>query len=164
VAEREIQSNSSDETISIGREIGASLAAPVLILLTGELGAGKTTLTKGIASGAGAAQEEEITSPTFTLIHKYTDGGKSAKRPAVYHIDLYRIESRPDLETLGLDDIFNEIDPAHKLAGGADQTRTRGGRRAEDYDSRRLRRHAVATKLSAHNARFTLAVRAAPNP
>jgi tRNA threonylcarbamoyladenosine biosynthesis protein TsaE len=108
VAEREIQSNSSDETISIGREIGASLAAPVLILLTGELGAGKTTLTKGIASGAGAAQEEEITSPTFTLIHKYTDGAKSAKRPAVYHIDLYRIESRPDLETLGLDDIFNE--------------------------------------------------------
>jgi tRNA threonylcarbamoyladenosine biosynthesis protein TsaE len=108
VAEREIQSNSSDETISIGREIGASLVAPVLILLTGELGAGKTTLTKGIASGAGAAQEEEITSPTFTLIHKYTDGAKSAKRPAVYHIDLYRIESRPDLETLGLDDIFNE--------------------------------------------------------
>jgi len=103
-----MQSNSSDETISIGREIGASLGAPVLILLTGELGAGKTTLTKGIASGAGAAQEEEITSPTFTLIHKYTDGAKSAKRPAVYHIDLYRIESRPDLETLGLDDIFNE--------------------------------------------------------
>ena len=108
MAEREIQSNSSDETISIGREIGASLGAPVLILLTGELGAGKTTLTKGIASGAGAAQEEEITSPTFTLIHKYTDGAKPAKRPAVYHIDLYRIESRPDLETLGLDDIFNE--------------------------------------------------------
>jgi tRNA threonylcarbamoyladenosine biosynthesis protein TsaE len=103
-----MQSNSSDETISIGREIGASLGAPVLILLTGELGAGKTTLTKGIASGAGAAQEEEITSPTFTLIHKYTDGAKPAKRPAVYHIDLYRIESRPDLETLGLDDIFNE--------------------------------------------------------
>jgi tRNA threonylcarbamoyladenosine biosynthesis protein TsaE len=103
-----MQSNSSDETISIGREIGASLGAPVLILLTGELGAGKTTLTKGIASGAGAAQEVEITSPTFTLIHKYTDGAKPAKRPAVYHIDLYRIESRPDLETLGLDDIFNE--------------------------------------------------------
>jgi tRNA threonylcarbamoyladenosine biosynthesis protein TsaE len=108
VAEREIQSNSSDETISIGRGIGASLAAPVLILLTGELGAGKTTLTKGIASGAGAAHEEEITSPTFTLIHKYTGGAKSAEQPAVYHIDLYRIESRKDLETLGLDDIFNE--------------------------------------------------------
>jgi tRNA threonylcarbamoyladenosine biosynthesis protein TsaE len=108
VAEREIQSNSSDETISIGREIGASLAAPVLILLTGELGAGKTTLTKGIASGAGAAHQEEITSPTFTLIHKYTGDSKSSASHAVYHIDLYRIESRQDLETLGLDDIFNE--------------------------------------------------------
>jgi tRNA threonylcarbamoyladenosine biosynthesis protein TsaE len=108
VSEREIQSNSSDETISIGREIGASLQAPVLILLTGELGAGKTTLTKGIASGAGAAHQEEITSPTFTLIHKYTGNPKLSASPAVYHIDLYRIESRQDLETLGLDDIFNE--------------------------------------------------------
>jgi len=112
VSEREIQSNSSDETIAIGREIGANLGAPVLILLTGELGAGKTTLTKGIASGVGAAHEEEITSPTFTLIHKYTGGTRSpdqsAEQPAVYHIDLYRIESRQDLETLGLDDIFNE--------------------------------------------------------
>ena len=108
MSEREIQSNSSDETISIGREIGASLLAPVLILLTGELGAGKTTLTKGIASGAGAAHQEEITSPTFTLIHKYTGNPKLSASPAVYHIDLYRIESRQDLETLGLDDIFNE--------------------------------------------------------
>ena len=108
MSEREIQSNSSDETISIGREIGASLKAPVLILLTGELGAGKTTLTKGIASGAGAAHQEEITSPTFTLIHKYTGNPKLSASPAVYHIDLYRIESRQDLETLELDDIFNE--------------------------------------------------------
>lgn len=108
VSEHEIQSNSSEETISIGREIGASLQAPVLILLTGELGAGKTTLTKGIASGAGAAHQEEITSPTFTLIHKYTGDSKSSASNAVYHIDLYRIESRQDLETLGLDDIFNE--------------------------------------------------------
>jgi tRNA threonylcarbamoyladenosine biosynthesis protein TsaE len=108
VSEREIQSNSSEETISLGREIGASLKAPVLILLTGELGAGKTTLTKGIVSGAGAAQAEEITSPTFTLIHKYTGDSKGANLASVYHIDLYRIENRQDLETLGLDDIFNE--------------------------------------------------------
>jgi tRNA threonylcarbamoyladenosine biosynthesis protein TsaE len=108
VSEREVQSKSSDETIALGREIGANLTAPVLILLTGELGAGKTTLTKGIVSGTGAAHEEEITSPTFTLIHKYTGDQRTSAQPAVYHIDLYRIENRQDLETLGLDDIFNE--------------------------------------------------------
>jgi tRNA threonylcarbamoyladenosine biosynthesis protein TsaE len=108
VSRREVQSNSSDETIALGREIGANLRAPILILLTGELGAGKTALTKGIVGGAGAAREEEITSPTFTLIHKYTGDQRSSAQPAVYHIDLYRIENRQDLETLGLDDIFNE--------------------------------------------------------
>lgn len=108
MSRREVQSNSSDETIALGREIGANLRAPILILLTGELGAGKTTLTKGIVGGAGAAREEEITSPTFTLIHKYTGDQRSSAQPAVYHIDLYRIENRQDLETLGLDDIFNE--------------------------------------------------------
>jgi tRNA threonylcarbamoyladenosine biosynthesis protein TsaE len=108
VPEREVQSNSSDETIALGREIGANLTAPILILLTGDLGAGKTTLTKGIVSGIGAAHEEEITSPTFTLIHKYTGAVRAPAQPAVYHIDLYRIENRQDLETLGLDDIFNE--------------------------------------------------------
>jgi tRNA threonylcarbamoyladenosine biosynthesis protein TsaE len=94
---------SADETIARGREIGASLKTPLLILLQGELGAGKTTLTKGIASGFGAAAEEEITSPTFTLIHRYN----GAKVP-VYHIDLYRIEGARDLDTLGLDDVFAE--------------------------------------------------------
>lgn len=94
---------SADETIARGREIGVSLKAPLLILLSGELGAGKTTLTKGIASGFGAAAEEEITSPTFTLIHRYN----GAKVP-VYHIDLYRIDGARDLDTLGLDDVFAE--------------------------------------------------------
>jgi tRNA threonylcarbamoyladenosine biosynthesis protein TsaE len=94
---------SAEETIARGREIGATLKSPLLILLQGELGAGKTTLTKGIASGFGAAAEEEITSPTFTLIHRYS----GAKVP-VYHIDLYRIEGARDLDTLGLDDVFTE--------------------------------------------------------
>ena len=93
---------SSEETIACGRAIGAELRAPVLVLLSGELGAGKTTLTKGIASGVGAAAEEEVTSPTFTLVHKY-DG-----RARVYHVDLYRIDGVRDLETLGLEDAFSE--------------------------------------------------------
>ena len=72
----------------------------MLVLLTGELGSGKTTLTKGIVSGLGAAKEDDVTSPTFTLVHVY---GKPAK---VYHADLYRIESFHDFETLGMEDMF----------------------------------------------------------
>ncbi|MGC1418366.1 MAG: tRNA (adenosine(37)-N6)-threonylcarbamoyltransferase complex ATPase subunit type 1 TsaE [Candidatus Acidiferrum sp.] len=96
----EIITHSSEETTNWGREFARKLTAPVLVLLTGELGSGKTTLTKGIVSGLGAAKEEEVTSPTFTLVHVY---GNSAK---VYHADLYRIESFHDFETLGLEDVF----------------------------------------------------------
>lgn len=99
---REWTTHSSEETIQLGREIGRELTPPALILLFGDLGAGKTTLTKGIASGMGAAREDDVTSPTFTLVHKYD--GKSR----VYHVDLYRITDSHDLETLGLEDIFNE--------------------------------------------------------
>lgn len=99
---REWTTHSSEETIQLGREIGRALTPPTLILLSGELGAGKTTLTKGITSGMGAAREDEVTSPTFTLVHKYD--GKSR----VYHVDLYRISDSHDLETLGLEDVFNE--------------------------------------------------------
>jgi tRNA threonylcarbamoyladenosine biosynthesis protein TsaE len=101
-ADREILTRSSEETIAQGREIGARLTPPVLILLSGDLGAGKTTLTKGIAAGLGAAREDDVTSPTFTLIHKYEGSTR------VYHVDLYRIEDLHDLETLGLEDIFAE--------------------------------------------------------
>jgi tRNA threonylcarbamoyladenosine biosynthesis protein TsaE len=102
VARREIETHSAEETIARGREIGAELKPPVLVLLSGDLGAGKTTLSKGIAAGAGAAREDEVTSPTFTLVHKYE--GKTR----VYHVDLYRIGDLHDLETLGLEDIFSE--------------------------------------------------------
>jgi tRNA threonylcarbamoyladenosine biosynthesis protein TsaE len=102
VASREFVTHSSDETIQRGREIGAHLKAPALVLLSGDLGAGKTTLTKGIASGLGAADEDEVTSPTFTLVHKYDRGVR------VYHVDLYRIADFRDLETLGLEDVFAE--------------------------------------------------------
>jgi tRNA threonylcarbamoyladenosine biosynthesis protein TsaE len=108
VPKREVETHSADETIALGKQIGASLKAPALILLTGELGAGKTTLTKGIVSGAGAANEQEVTSPTFTLIHKYTGESRSDGDGLIYHIDLYRVENRQGLETLGLEDIFNE--------------------------------------------------------
>ena len=102
LGKREIKTHSSDETIARGREIGAGLKPPVLVLLSGDLGAGRTTLTKGIAAGAGAAREDDVTSPTFTLVHKYEGTTR------VYHVDLYRVGDHRDLETLGLEDIFSE--------------------------------------------------------
>lgn len=93
-------SHSAEETIRWGREFAARLKAPVLVLLSGELGSGKTTLAKGIVNGLGAAAEDEVTSPTFTLLHLY---GREAK---VYHADLFRIESLRDFESLGIEDVF----------------------------------------------------------
>ena len=98
----EVVTHSAEETTKWGREFAKKLQAPVLVLLTGELGSGKTTLTKGIVAGLGAASEDEVTSPTFTLVHVY---GRDAK---VYHGDLYRIESFHDFETLGMEDVFAE--------------------------------------------------------
>jgi tRNA threonylcarbamoyladenosine biosynthesis protein TsaE len=100
----QIITHSAEETIRWGREFAKRLKAPVLVLLTGDLGSGKTTLTKGLVAGLGAADENDVTSPTFTLVHVY---GKPAK---VYHADLYRIESFHGFETLGLEDLF--ADPA----------------------------------------------------
>ena len=97
----EFITHSAEETINWGREFSKRLQPPVLVLLTGDLGTGKTTLTKGIVSGLGAAHEDDVTSPTFTLVHVY---GKPAK---VYHADLYRIESFHDFETLGMEDMFS---------------------------------------------------------
>jgi len=98
----EIVTHSAEETTRWGRELAKRLRPPVLVLLTGDLGSGKTTLTKGIVAGLGAATEDEVTSPTFTLVHVY--GGADAGK--VYHADLYRIENFHDFETLGLEDIF----------------------------------------------------------
>jgi tRNA threonylcarbamoyladenosine biosynthesis protein TsaE len=98
----EVITHSAEETIAWGRKLAENLQAPLLILLTGELGSGKTTLTKGIVAGLEAAQEDEVTSPTFTLVREY--GG--AKK--VFHGDLYRIESFHDFETLGLEDVFTQ--------------------------------------------------------
>jgi tRNA threonylcarbamoyladenosine biosynthesis protein TsaE len=98
----QVVTRSAEETTNWGRELAKKLHPPVLVLLTGDLGSGKTTLTKGIVAGLGAASEDEVTSPTFTLVHLY---GKAAK---VYHADLYRIETFHDFETLGMEDVFAE--------------------------------------------------------
>ncbi len=98
---REVTTHSPEETISFGQGLTDLLAPPKLVLLRGELGAGKTTLVKGIAEAFEAAPEDEVTSPTFTLVHEYR-----GPRVSVYHIDLYRIETERELDTLGLEDLF----------------------------------------------------------
>jgi len=100
---REITTHSAEETIAFGRTLTELLTPPKLVLLRGDLGAGKTTLVKGIAAGFGAAEEEDVTSPTFTLVHEYR--GPQAN---LYHIDLYRVDTPRELETLGLDDLRTE--------------------------------------------------------
>lgn len=98
----EVTTHSAEETTHWGREFAKRLQPPILVLLTGDLGSGKTTFTKGIVAGLGAAAEDEVTSPTFTLVHVY--GAMDAEK--VYHADLYRIENFHDFETLGLEDVF----------------------------------------------------------
>jgi tRNA threonylcarbamoyladenosine biosynthesis protein TsaE len=141
---RNIVTHSAEETISLGYELARELAsslvgapevdapqkkASVLVLLLGDLGAGKTTLTKGLVAGLGAAPEEDVTSPTFTMIHEYGAaplGRIGARAPGpddptafgsslatsgaarVYHVDLYRVETARELETLGLEDLLAE--------------------------------------------------------
>jgi tRNA threonylcarbamoyladenosine biosynthesis protein TsaE len=100
---REITTQSAEETIAFGRTLAELLAPPKLVLLRGDLGAGKTTLVKGIAAAFEAAAEEDVTSPTFTLVHEYR-----GPRASLYHIDLYRIDTPRELETLGLDDLRSE--------------------------------------------------------
>jgi tRNA threonylcarbamoyladenosine biosynthesis protein TsaE len=100
---REITTHSAEGTIALGRTLTELLAPPKLVLLRGDLGAGKTTLVKGIAAAFEAAQEDDVTSPTFTLVHEYR-----GPRANLYHIDLYRIDTARELETLGLDDLRSE--------------------------------------------------------
>ena len=84
----------------MGRKLAAELSSGI-VLLRGDLGAGKTTLVKGIAEEFDAARAEDVTSPTFTLVHEYR-----GPRATLYHIDLYRIDTERELETLALDDLL----------------------------------------------------------
>src|SRR5208337_4455620 len=94
---------SAEETIALGRELAPTLRNMRMVILLGDLGAGKTTLVKGIAEGLQVASQEDVTSPTFTLIHEFHGPGVN-----LYHVDLYRIETEQELATLGLDELFAE--------------------------------------------------------
>ena len=98
---REFVTRSPEETIDLGRQLAPELVPPSLVLLQGELGAGKTTLVKGIVEEYSVTNREQVTSPTFTLIHEYR-----SPRADIYHIDLYRVDTPRQLETLAIDDLF----------------------------------------------------------
>jgi len=91
---------SPEETVNFGRELAKEVQPPCLVLLEGELGSGKTTLVKGIVASLVSIPEDEVTSPSFTLVHEFGAQG------TVYHVDLYRVEGARDLATLGLDDLL----------------------------------------------------------
>ncbi len=107
---RVFTTHSAEETIQVGRELARFLDPPRVLLLRGDLGAGKTTLVKGIAAALSAAEPEEVTSPTFTLIHEYA--GRSVEHAnlgetiLLYHLDLYRIENQRQLDTLGMEELM----------------------------------------------------------
>lgn len=95
------ETRSDEETRAVGRQLASYFPAQAVVILVGDLGAGKTTLTQGIAEGRGAANAEEVSSPTFTLIHEY------GEPVSVYHIDLYRLDTAEQARRLGLEDIFD---------------------------------------------------------
>jgi tRNA threonylcarbamoyladenosine biosynthesis protein TsaE len=138
MSEIETVSHSAEETIELGRSLARRLKPPVLVLLSGELGSGKTTLSKGIISGLGAAREEDVTSPTFTLVHLFHNHTK------VYHVDLYRVEQSADIESLALEDALSEpavvlIEWPERFSLGTDWPRIVVQMEHLEGDSRRIR-------------------------
>jgi tRNA threonylcarbamoyladenosine biosynthesis protein TsaE len=98
---RVFATHSEEETIQLGEQLSDLLPLHGAVLLIGNLGAGKTTLVKGIAKARGAAEADEVSSPTFPLIHEYGDP------PKVFHIDLYRLETEQEVLTLGIDEFLD---------------------------------------------------------
>ena len=101
----EFATSSGSDTVEVGRKLVKLLKPPQLLLLRGDLGTGKTTLVKGIAEALDAAEADEVTSPTFTLLHEY-DGTRDGSPVKLYHLDVYRLEGERQLETLGLDELL----------------------------------------------------------
>ena len=97
--------HSGADTVEVGRKLARLLVPPQLLILRGDLGTGKTTLVKGIAEALEAAEADEVTSPTFTLIHEY-DGARDGRPVKLFHLDVYRLEGERQLETLGLDELL----------------------------------------------------------
>ena len=103
MATDEYITHSAEETVALGRKLAPTLKSAHMVILRGDLGAGKTTLVKGIAEGLHAAAQDDVTSPTFTLIHEF-----QGPEVNLFHVDLYRVDTIRELDTLGLDELFAE--------------------------------------------------------
>jgi tRNA threonylcarbamoyladenosine biosynthesis protein TsaE len=101
--EKRLRTRSVAGTLALGELMTELLRAPKLVLLRGDLGAGKTTLVKGMAVAGGAASADDVSSPTFTLVHEYQ--GRSLR---LFHLDLYRLEKESELEGLGIWEMLEE--------------------------------------------------------
>jgi len=142
VPPRTFHTNTEEETIDLGRRLAPELSG--VVLLIGNLGAGKTTLTKGIVEGRGVTTADEVSSPTFTLVHQYGP----ALNP-VFHIDLYRLDEQRQVETLGLDDLFSSgslvlLEWAERFPSLLPADRTEIRLEARDDDSRVITVHATS--------------------
>lgn len=100
VRERRFRTRSVEGTLALGERIAEMLTPPKLVVLRGEVGAGKTTLVKGIAAALGAATEDDVTSPTFTIVHEY-----EGTKVRLFHLDLYRLDTEEQIAVLGLDEM-----------------------------------------------------------
>jgi tRNA threonylcarbamoyladenosine biosynthesis protein TsaE len=101
--EKRFRTRSVEGTLALGQTLAEILQPPMLVILSGEVGAGKTTLVKGIAAALGAAVEEDVTSPTFTLVHEYQN-----EKVHLFHLDLYRLETEEQIAVLGLEEMMSE--------------------------------------------------------
>lgn len=99
--EKRLRTRSVNGTVALGELMTELLLPPKLVVLRGALGAGKTTLVQGIARALGAP-EDDVTSPTFTLLHEYATAEKYGRRTRLFHLDLYRLEEEREVETVGL--------------------------------------------------------------
>src|SRR5262249_52285354 len=103
MSQQSFETHSAEETVALGRRFSAMLKIPGTVILSGELGAGKTTIIKGIAEGYKVAREDDVASPTFTLVHEYR-----GPHATLFHIDLYRVDTWRELESLAIDDLRDE--------------------------------------------------------
>lgn len=151
MSEKRFVTTSREETIALGERLGSNLRAGDVLVLTGDLGAGKTQLTKGIAAGLGV--KADVTSPTFTIemVYEGTD-------LPLYHFDLYRLDSADELEDTGIFDVLGS-DGVCAIEWGEQFSDEIGDARVDVYVTR-LEDEAVAgeeppreVRLVAHDAR-----------